>query len=250
MEAKNEIVDSVKQELGRRMLSPVFGTFVIYWTIFHWQFLVSLFFVSSEQIWQSERMLKTDYLKISYMNWSDPYFYLAWVFSVLMTVLTIWKFPDWFLLKADQLDTDYRVEREKIRINGEKEIIGKEIAKEVISTKKIQKEITKVQTANKLSETLTDEQKWLIEYEEFKKHQLFKEYSQILNCVYKNGGYLQSGTTVDPDVLAIADVKELVDFMRDENRIALTKKGKIFADKFLETTTLYAGDIDPRTIPF
>ena len=70
----NEIVNSLKDTLNKRINSSVYGTFSLYWLVFHWNFIFTIFFVSEDKIWESTHLLKNDYLLKVFFNYYDLIF--------------------------------------------------------------------------------------------------------------------------------------------------------------------------------
>lgn len=237
-----EVSDTVKEELKKRLLSPIFGTFIIYSVISHWQFFVTAFLVSSDQIWVAKHMLKAEYLKVTYANPHDWYFYASWIVPAVFTWLTIWKFPDWFLLKADQKDTDYRVAKENIRLQGEKKIIREELAVQRISTKKAEQETQKIKKQREAKSILSQDQIWKEEFDEFRKSHLFSKMRQLESVLYTNSGNTRkwNGTShariIDSDILASAHTDGLITIngASEKEKIELTEKGKYFMSAYLK----------------
>src|SRR3989344_3574770 len=119
----NEAADSVKETIKERLNTSVYGWFTIFWSLFHWQFLTALFFVSEEKIWEAHHILKTDYL--NGLLWGNPWWWSAifWLVPMFLTYFVVWKFHDWFLTDAFRMEEKYRTDkiiikiREKVRVS-------------------------------------------------------------------------------------------------------------------------------------
>lgn len=241
----NEIVESAKNELRKRFASPVFGTLLIYWTIFHWQFLVATFFVGEDKIWEAHQMLKSEYLKITFQNPSGWYFYVSWVFPVILTYLTIWKFPRWFLLRAHKEDAKYRVAEEKIRLDAQKDIIKTETEVEKLNVEKLEEQAARVEKEKEVVANFTEEERWEQELEGNIKNGEGSIISPLLaadRAIYTTRGRFTTSrevsnanlTFVDPVYLSTLDVYQLVEIDQTESRVSLTNKGRFFVKKLKE----------------
>src|SRR3989344_6654039 len=150
-----KVKNTIEEVLVRRFLNPVYFNFFLFSAILHWEFLYSVFFLDQEYIWEKECLLKNEYLYKHYIL--DWWFWTAFLMAGVMTYLTIWKFPNWFLIKADKEDNKYRKEKDIDRLTADIEIkemlkkdvdlekqieTGKEaVAKKKVSTAKAVKEV-------------------------------------------------------------------------------------------------------------
>jgi hypothetical protein len=113
----NEFKQSVNKAINKRLTTPIYGTFFIYWVIFHWNFVYTTFFVSEDKIWQSTGLLKNIYLEQYYFNYHNFDFFILWILPVILTWLTIWFFPKYVLISAFKKDEEYETEKIIFRIN-------------------------------------------------------------------------------------------------------------------------------------
>lgn len=237
VDTKNELIESVKTEINKRISSTIYGTFAVYWAIFHWKFLVALFIVGGDQILTSKGLLKTDYLYLLISDWKSVYFYVSWITPIVLTYLTIWYFPEWFLLKAHQKDINYRVEKEKIRLKGEKQILEKETEVQKIQTEQVAE---KIQTAKKERELISAAPltEWMNEYLQFKKTTYFSEFDMVIENIYKNGG---RGDYLPTKLLAYIHSNKIVKIIEGEDNslnhvlfMSFTEKGDYFVSCYTE----------------
>ncbi len=61
-----EITNSFTEVLKSRVTNSLYGTFIICWSIVHWNFLYSLFFLDSGEILKQTGLLKDQYLYLRY----------------------------------------------------------------------------------------------------------------------------------------------------------------------------------------
>lgn len=238
----NEILDSFNGVIKKRLTTPIYGTFLLSWIIFHWKFIFSLFFVSEDKIWQATGLLKNDYLSKEFFNFSDWYFYVSWIMPIILTWLIIWKFPKWISIPAFKKAEEEKTEKIIIKINEQKKIETGQIKLQEENIKKI-KTVAQKTKKEKEIEKLDPTINWKEEFEQFKKHHIFYKFKQIIESLYKHNGRITLFTSggysrvVGPDILALAHSKELINIKNDKNSIEvieLTNKGKFFVSKYLE----------------
>ena len=119
----NEIYSSWKDTMKKRASSSLYGTFVLYWLIFHWNFVYTLFFVSEDIIWNSMNLFKNDYLVKIFFNYTEVSFYLFWVLPIIFTWLTIWIFPEYIVIPAFKKEEENETRKSIIKLEEQKKII-------------------------------------------------------------------------------------------------------------------------------
>jgi len=242
---KNEISESARDEFYKKLVSPIWGTFAIYWIVFHWQFLATLFFVSEEKIWIAKNMLKSHYLKLVFVNVNDWYFYVSWVAPIVLTYLTIWRFPEWFLLPAYHKDVDYNVEKENIRLRGQQRILKEETNVEKANLEKLTETGERIKKEKEVTESLTDEERWEEELDINLKNNKGSIITPLISAdtaVYKTrGDYVtrhgfssDQFTYLEPATLSLLDQSGLINFSSEGKKVVLTPKGKYFIKRLRE----------------
>jgi hypothetical protein len=206
----NEITDSIRDVTRKRLTSPVYGTFLISWLVFHWEFVFTALFVSEEKIWQVSGLLKNDYLVKTFFDLGNWYFYVSWILPFVFTWLIIWKFPKWISLPAFKKDEEYRLEKNRIRIIEQKKLEIKELEPRI---------------------------GWRIEYNSFKNSQYYHDFNLIIESVYEGSGKItwagrRGLTNLPKGILAYAHTNGLIDLDGDKKSINLTEKGKFFVKRF------------------
>lgn len=230
----NEIINSFNNSLKKRLTTPIYGTFLASWLIFHWEFIFVIFFVSEDKIWQSTGLLKNDYLLKEFFNFSDACFYFSWILPFVLTWFIIWKFPKWIFLPAFKKEEEYRLEKSRIRIAEQKKLETEEIKLEQEKKKKLEavgETVQKEKEIQKLDPIIN----WKKEYELFKNTQYYSDFNSIIESVYQSNGY---AGYIPKGVLAYSHTNELLEFGSD-NRITLTAKGKFFVKQFSLDNKIY-----------
>lgn len=133
---------------------------------------------------------------------------------------------------------DRRSIRDRLQIEYEK----KESSK-LETLAKIKKEQAKsgreIQESQKnIEKSMTDGEKWDVEFEGIQNSQNVNTLSEIVNAIYANGGSMWSGPgiKISKKALAFADSNGLISI--SDNKIAPTEKGRFFIKKYLEKSGL------------
>lgn len=232
----NEFMQSVNDTIKKRTASPVYGTYIIYWVIFHWQLIYTAFFVSEDKIWASSGLLRNEYLYKTFFNYNNLSFYLYWILPAILTFLTIWYFPVWFGIAAFSKDEEFRIKKRKIRIQKNKEL-------EVEETKLEEKNVERLETVEKKVKKEKDIKfldptiEWQKDYEKFKQTKFFKSFNFIIESIYKQNGWIKKNVgynvfQIPQDLLAYAHTNNLVKFINKSEQIELTDKGKFFVKNY------------------
>jgi len=237
---KNEIVDSTEDVLHKRASTPVYGTLLISWAVFHWEFLYTAAFDSQEYIYNQTGLLKNDYLIKTFFDVGHLYFYVSWVMPFLITWLVIWKLPDLVLLPAFEKEEENRVKKINTRLRLEKQVVTEETKLVEQTTKKLEAEEKKA-TRQKKVEQVSPQVLWEKEYKEFQATQHYSTFRWLTEAVYQHGGLTEwypphssSKFGISQSLLAYAHSHELIELGKDENNyqtISFTEKGKFFVGK-------------------
>lgn len=245
MKIDNEIIDSLENVFKKRLTSPIYGTFLISWLIFHWEFVFTVLFVSEDKIWQSMGLLKNEYLVKNFFNFFDWYLYLSWILPFILTWLIIWKFPKWISLPAFKKDEEYRLEKTKIRITEQKKVETEEIKFEQEKKKKlnvVRETVKKEKEIEKLDPTIN----WEKEYEIFKNTQYYSNFGIIIESIYQHNGntdWYQNNsvvkTHIPKGILAYCHTNGLIEFGKNNESISVSEKGKFFIRQFTSDNKIY-----------
>lgn len=232
----NEITNSFEEALKKRISTPIYGTFLISWLIFHWNFVFTIFFVSEEKIWQANGILKNDYLIKTFFNLSDWHFYLWWFLPFVSTWLIIWYFPSWVSLPAFKKEEEYRLEMKRIRIATERQIENEKRRLEQVNLNRLKVIGEKTQKEKEIKRE-DPSIGWKEEYELFKKIPAYRRFNMLIESIYQHGGSIS--WINDNSLLAYSHANGLVNFSDNDNRfIKLTEKGKFFVNQFLVNTKM------------
>jgi len=233
---KNEITDSAEDVLNRRASTPIYGTFIISWIIFHWEFLYTSFFVNEDFIYRTTGFLKNQYLVNTFINYNNWYFYFSWIMPFILTWFVIWVLPKLILLPAFEKDEEYRVSKIKIRVDLERGLVDKKTELAKSETRKFEAEEQKVIKQKKV-EKIDPGILWEQEYLDFKNSPNYDPFELVLKTIYENGGYLRD-SGIPTELLAYVHGGGIVELNNDKfnNRIiSLTEKGKFFVEQYTKS---------------
>jgi hypothetical protein len=235
----NEITNSIKDTIKSRLNSSVYGTFLIFWLIFHWRFVYTLFFVDERIIWSSMQIFKNDYLIKTFFDWGTINFYIWWVLPFIFTYLAIWILPHYVLLPAFQKEQEYEFKKRKLEINNEKKLIDETTELQKAKVEELEVVEEKVQKEQKIKEATDPEVKWKEEYKQFIRSGFFSDFNKIIKSIYQNNGDIKVPNEygnivfqVPENLLAYVHVNDLVILDKHEGKIELTEKGKFFVKQF------------------
>ena len=126
----NEIIKSLKESLEDRTTSPIYGVFIISWMVVHWKFLYTALFVSEDKIWQTEMLLKSDYLSLTFFDFNSLDFYILLILPFFLTWILIWKIPQWVSIKAyeeaqinERKKNEIKLKTKSLLLKGQLEIL-------------------------------------------------------------------------------------------------------------------------------
>jgi len=237
---KNEVVDSVIDTVNERMNTGVYGIFLLSWTAFHWEFLYSAFFVNEQNIYLTTGLLRNEYLVRSFFDITSLYFWVSWLMPIAITMLVIWKLPEWVLLPAFRQEEKYRVAKINTRLEVEMGIVSRETKLIEEKEKKLEAE-ERVIGKQKVVELANPTIGWDDDYERFKKLSFAHKFSKIIESYYKRRAeivdtddYNQVVFEIPEDILAYAHSNGIVEIDSNSNKIVMTDKGKYFISKFSE----------------
>jgi len=234
-----EIQNSIKDNIKERISSPFYGTYFISWLIFHWQIIIVLFFVDEDYIWQTNQLMKNEFILKYFVDYADFWFWFRWITPFILTILIIWVFPKYISIpafKKSQKDNSLKEIfklQEKIKIEEEENELRN---KKILKLEK-EKEIIKKE---KDIEQIDPELNWEKEYKNFREMPYYIQFKYIITSVYSHNGNtswsegLNLGINKIPEeVLAFAHSSGLINFTKDgKSRIELTEKGKYFVKMY------------------
>lgn len=237
MKINNEIVDSISESFREKVNTPIYGVFTIWWAVFHWKLLITIFLVSEDRIWKSEHLLKGDFLSKAFFNIQDWYFWFSLVMPFVLTYLVIWKFPDWFLIPAFKKDEEDKTKKRKIRIDEQKKLSEAEKELEEAKTEKlvvVEEKVKKEKAIKNIDPTVS----WNEEYELFRKSVYYNDFNFLVESVYQHNGNVNwvdrsyIDHSIPKGVLAYSHTNGLIEFSKGNKDINLTDKGKFFVKMF------------------
>lgn len=244
----NEIVDSFEETMKKRAVTPIYGVFLISWIVFHWKFVLAVFFVSEEKIWDSLGILKTDYLSTLILNYHSLIFYILWIAPFIFTWLIIWKFPKWFLIPAFERDEEYRIGKRLIRIKKEINLTKEQIKLEeqnIIKLDIVEEKTKKEKELEELDPTI----KWEKEYLELRQTKHFRDdFYFIKEIIVRHHGFLSSLGEILPnkkaqgvlsDYIFVFETKGFLEISNNNNVITPTEKGKYIISRYIDDIQNY-----------
>ena len=252
----DEIVTSFTKYFSSRLRTQLYGLLGFWWVVFHWEFFYALFFVNQNIIFRKTGLLKNEYLKQHFYDYSHKQFWVQFLASVIltfaMTILMIWVIPRFILIRAFEREQKDRAERLKVKIKYEEDVqkertnlekkitqLEEQLAKRFASTEKRVVQEKKVQDADPTS-------KWQEEYDQLKKSQLYNDFDELVKSLYEYGGKTKVVSDdimertifeLDRDLLAYSDANDLISYDRSKGIISLTEKGKFFIKQYQSETT-------------
>jgi len=228
----NEIINSIQKVMNKRLTTPVYGTFLVSWFIVHWEFIFTIFFVSEDKIWNKTGLLKHVYLHQTFFNYRDLTFWFWQIVPFILTYFIIWKFPKWIAIPAFERDVEYKVEKRKAEISGQRKLEEESVKKLEVETEKAQKQ--------KLIKEIDPSINWMREYNEFRTSIFFKEFRYIIDSIYKYNGDIvrrnaygnENVFEIPKDILVYSHTNDLVVLDKLKEKMELTEKGKFFVKLF------------------
>lgn len=236
----NEITDSFRDIMKKRLTSPIYGIFLISWIIFHWNFIFTIFFVSEDKIWNATGLLKNEYLEKTYFDFMNFKFYILWILPFIITYFIIWWFPKWISIPAFKKDEEYKTQKRIIEIIEKKKLEEENVKKLEVITRRTQKE-REVKEQEKKIEKIDPTVKWQMEYaHQFRGKPFYGKFRYIIDSIYKYNGdiaveneYGQGFKFEIPrDILVFSHTNDLITIDKKEGKIELTEKGKFFVKQF------------------
>lgn len=233
----NEMIDSIRESVKERLSSSVYGTYFIFWIIFHHRFIFALFFTSEQKILDKTQMLKSEYLSDNFFNLVDWKVYAGWAIPAALTWLFIKYFPKYVSIPLFKIEQSYESERKLVLIDEKRKIEVGETKLEKASAEKLEAVVQKVKKEKEVGE-VDPTQYWEIEYQEFKKTLYFRDFNLIIEAVYQRYGNVSwyneysAEIKIPQGILVYAHTHDLIKFRDTNDKIDLTEKGKFFVKEF------------------
>lgn len=234
--------------------SSLYFTYIAFFIVWNWKFF-QIIFLESNTLFFAPRIEYIDReLLFHWWVYSGVPYWLHWLaFSVnlianfawhimppiAMTYLAILYLPKlhkWALAK----DLENRFERQRMFQSKKREYDewlldqAQKESRTLIDLASEKEQQAKAE--KKIQETMSDVERWGLEYGIFEKTAHFYKFRDILITVYQFNGLIQVDGVIHADTgtLAMADIWELVSRARGSNVIELTKKGRAFAKLYLD----------------
>lgn len=245
---------SASKWFNEKTSSPLYFTYIGFFVVWNWKFF-QIIFLESDSLFSSPRVEYVySNLWLNFpLNFRVPIWLnipidfiinFAWhtippAFFTYLAIVYLPKLHKWALDKylesvfeRKRMFATKKFEDDKWLLDQEK--IHSQTLENIASVKE-----EKLKTEERIKKTMTDEEKWELEYQKFEKNPSFYKFKQIIETIYKYDGIIDEGYGVahhaDTGALATADTRELITHSgSNRNTIELTKKGKFFAKMYLE----------------
>ena len=248
----NGFWSSASKWFSEKTSSPLYFTYIGFFIAWNWRFF-QIIFLENENLFLTPRI---EYIKSEILfSTNFPLIIPAWLHILvdwllntawhilppaLFTYLAIVYLPrlhKWALGKYLESGFDRKRMFERKRFEHDKWLLDQEkIHSKTLENFASVKE-QQLKAEERIQKTMTDEERWELEYQEFEKSTSFFKFRQIIETIYKHRGYVESGAMryVEAGILAMSDARGLVSYVEgSRNAIELTKKGKFFAKLYLE----------------
>lgn len=212
--------------------------YVVYcfWTAFGFSPVIfTTLFVDQELIYRSKAMLKNEYIRQEYLNFTEMsaylYVFLVFICAIIMTRLTLWEFPKWFVNSSYRKEVENQFIKEEMRLHEKDKLekIRNEIVDKKVDT--IKKEKSIVEKEQEIEDL--ESKKWDKEFEELKRTRLYDDFDQITVAIARYDSYVRhGGFRIDEDLLTYAYGNKLLDFLSNRSQFELTEKGKYFVMRY------------------
>lgn len=222
----NEFRNSITAWLRERTSSPLYGTYIMSFIVWNWKVFYTLF-------WQDQSVLsvpKIDYIQSHFLFENDILHIVYNLAPPLIATYLIIRWAPFVNIWAHKVSTDFHFQQKVIYDTAkvsyeEKRKKGLEKLAEIKQEQAI--------SVKEIRESMTEEDRWLAEYKEFKNAPKFNEFRGILEAIYKSNGYINM-QEIDTDLLVLVHVMGLISFTDfNKNQLDLTEKGRFFAKKYL-----------------
>ncbi|MEK7104953.1 MAG: hypothetical protein AAB868_02850 [Patescibacteria group bacterium] len=241
---------SLSKWFNEKTSSPLYFTYIGFFIAWNWKFF-QIIFLENENLFLTPRI---EYIKSKLIFHTPLYSKISerlnipidWLLNTawhilppaIFTYLAIVYLPKVHKWALDKY-LESRFERKKIFEHDkwllDKEKLHSKTLENIISVKEQQSKIEE-----RIEKTMSDEEKWEIEYQDFEKSLSFFKFRQIIETIYKYDGFVvttedfQPNRHADAGALALVDTWGLISYSgSNRNAIEFTKKGKFFAKIYL-----------------
>jgi len=247
---------SASKWFNEKTSSPLYFTYIGFFIAWNWRFF-QIIFLESENLFSAPRI---EYIKSKLFFSTHLYsiipgwlhIFIDWLLNtawhilppVTFTYLAIVHLPRFHKWALDKyLESRFerkrmfeikKFEHDKWLLNREK--LHSQTLENIASVKERQSKVEE-----RIQKTMTDEERWELEYQEFEKIPTFFKFRQIIETIYKYGGFIETTENFEPirhadaGSFGMADTRGLISYIGDSrNAIELTKKGKFFAKMYLD----------------
>lgn len=217
--------------------SYLFGTYLLFWCIFHWQGLYVSIFVNEDKIYSKFHLLKNEYVDKYFfsMHFDSWRFYVADIAPLILAVAFLWLVPKYLLIHLYRKEQDNRAAKEMVILDVEQEIEKK---KKSVATETTEKIDAQIALAEKRKDAARIDPKilWQAELDEFKKDPAYSSFGTIISAYYDHRGKITDYTggnnfKVSSGALILAENRGLIELDINANHLNLTEKGKWFAER-------------------
>lgn len=230
----SEFIQSTHDALQERITSPFYGYFLVSWLIFNWRLVYVAFLIDQETLFEKTGMLRIEYLnsllpKIFSLELIMQFFILPF----LLTILFFWVFPYVTrIFYKKSLLNQQRLSIIAINVSRQEKAEETKLSQE--ETNLLMQENRRAQEENKIR-TTSPEVLWEREFRNFRKTNMYDQFTQIYRLIYQYSGNLNS-IPVPTNILAYAHANGLIKYNETNvRRIELTEKGTFFVKLYLES---------------
>ena len=237
----SDIFGSVVETVEEKIKTPVYGTFLIWFLVVHSKFIITLFFVSEDKIWEAHNhILKSDYLYNTFFDYTKWSTWIYWILPFILTFLTIWIFPKLFLMRAYRKIEEH--EAEKLIDHLKAQDVVEKARKTLLQTET--ETLKAIDQKNEQEKQITEKNPsvlWNQEYKDLENTKFYKDFDLIIESIYEHGGNTKWGwdsragvyeREIPTRTLVFFDANGLVDLEGDDNSIRLTDKGRYFIKQY------------------
>jgi len=231
-----KIFSSCSETVEERLGSSMYGSLIVSWLLWNWEFIYVTFFVDQQYILDKTGLLKIDYILNSYhflpFFWSGVWWIVRLVIGPIVSAYLI----NWQLSKIEYLffrkSLCLDIEKKKEKIRQEETILKTE--KQALKTKE-----EKIDIEKNIERKMSEEELWEKEYDALKNNiNLSKALDALKKCLYTNNGNVHHpsrGRLISSEELALLDVNGIIEFSDEyRNKINTTKKGKTFLKIYIK----------------
>ncbi len=244
------LIDSLVTYFRNRTSSAFIGTFVAFWSIWHWQFFVTLFFVDQDFIFDKYGMLKSEYINRYSLGFEQGigFYLLGIIVPLVLTICYIWLLPRFVLIRSYKVEMRHKTER-KVAKATEDRLRDAKLADLQIEAINEEKQVAeKVEELKQISPEKALEQGYEADFKRFKTRleniralealrATMYAYKGYIDGVNNSNGHYEENMDMGDKNLSIVDVNGLINFVNDR-QILLTEKGRYFLRQLINDETI------------